>query len=57
MSKEYVFIVALYFSLILSIFIRFYSKIFEKINVFVVNNVLGVVSFFPRYKLLLTTYQ
>ena len=53
MTKEYVFIVALYFSLILSIFIRFYSTIFEKINVFVVNDVLGLVSFIARDRLLL----
>ena len=55
MTKQLVTIVFLYITLISGIFIRFYATIFEKINVFVVNDVLGLVSFIARYKLLLTT--
>ena len=53
MTKQLVIIVVLYITLISGIFIRFYSTIFEKINVFVVNDVLGLVSFIARDRLLL----
>ena len=53
MTIELLFIVVLYFTLISSLFMRFYSTIFEKINVCLVYNVLGLVSVIAKEKLLL----
>ena len=53
MTKLLVLILVLYFTLISSSFMLFNSTILEKINVFIVNNVSGLVIVIARDSLLL----